>query len=94
MKIRLKLSLVMIGVTLLCISVMGIFTYLKSTQAIVNLTENSMKQVNTNKAQTISAMIAKSREAQSLLRAARKLLIYCCKLGMVELVKVISFRMR
>ncbi|AIQ73548.1 MULTISPECIES: methyl-accepting chemotaxis protein [Paenibacillus] len=67
MKIRLKLSLVMIGVTLLCISVMGIFTYLKSTQAIVNLTENSMKQVNTNKAQTISAMIAKEQRSTELI---------------------------
>lgn len=94
MKIRLKLSLVMIGVTLLCISVMGIFTYLKSTQAIVNLTENSMKQVNTNKAQTISAMIAKEQRSTELIASRSKLLIYCCKLGMVELTKEISFRMR
>lgn len=67
MKIRLKLSLMMIGVTLLCIAVMGVFTYLRSTQAIVSLTENSMKQVNTNKAQTISAMISKEQRSIELI---------------------------
>jgi methyl-accepting chemotaxis protein len=67
MKIRLKLSLMMIGVTLLCIAVMGVFTYLKSTHAIVNLTENAMKQVNMNKSQTIEAMIAKEKRSAELI---------------------------
>lgn len=94
MKIRLKLSLMMIGVTLLCIAVMGVFTYLRSTQAIVSLTENSMKQVNTNKAQTISARFRRSREVLNLLQEGRKLSNYYSKQRMVASPRGVGYRMR
>jgi methyl-accepting chemotaxis protein len=81
MKIRLKLSLMMIGVTLLCIAVMGVFTYLKSTQAIVSLTENSMKQVNTNKAQTISAMISKEKRSIELIAGRSEIVEFLLQAG-------------
>lgn len=61
MKIRMKLSVMMIVVTLISTALMGIFTYTKSTATIMNLTESSMEQANTNKAQTIGAMIDKEK---------------------------------
>ncbi|WP_340022570.1 methyl-accepting chemotaxis protein [Paenibacillus sp. FSL K6-1096] len=61
MKIRMKLSVMMIVVTLISTALMGIFTYTKSTGTIMNLTESSMAQVGTNKAQTIGAMIDKEK---------------------------------
>lgn len=81
MKIRLKLSLIMIGMTLLCIAVMGVFTYLKSTQAIVSLTETSMKQGNTNKAQTIESMIAKEKRNIELIAGETEIVELLLKAG-------------
>lgn len=66
MKIRTKLSMMMIAVTLLSIMVMGTFTQSKSTNSILDLTETSMKQVNTNKAQTIESMIDKEKRSIAL----------------------------
>ncbi|WP_342423508.1 methyl-accepting chemotaxis protein [Paenibacillus sp. FSL E2-0178] len=66
MKIRMKLSVMMIVVTLISTALMGIFTYTKSTGTILNLTEASMAQVNTNKAQTIAAMIDKEKRSMQL----------------------------
>lgn len=63
MKIRMKLSVMMIVVTLISTALMGIFTYTKSTGTILDLTESSMAQVNTNKAQTIAAMIDKEKRS-------------------------------
>lgn len=66
MKIRMKLSVMMIVVTLISTALMGIFTYTKSTGTIMNLTESSMEQANTNKAQTIAAMIDKEKRSMQL----------------------------
>ncbi|WP_405110449.1 methyl-accepting chemotaxis protein [Paenibacillus sp. FSL K6-1217] len=66
MKIRMKLSVMMIVVTLISTALMGIFTYTKSTGTIMNLTEASMAQANTNKAQTIAAMIDKEKRSMQL----------------------------
>ncbi|MBW4085746.1 methyl-accepting chemotaxis protein [Paenibacillus sp. S150] len=66
MKIRMKLSVLMIIVTLISTAFMGVFTYSKSTGTILNLTETSMAQVNTNKAQTIEAMIDKEKWSMAL----------------------------
>lgn len=68
MKIRMKLSVMMIVVTLISTAMMGVFTYNKSTGTIMDLTESAMAQVNTNKAQTIEAMIDK--EKRSMQQAA------------------------
>lgn len=66
MKIRMKLSALMIVVTLISTVLMGAFTYSKSTRTILNLTETSMAQMNTNKAQTIEAMIDKEKRSMEL----------------------------
>lgn len=66
MKIRMKLSVMMIAVTLLSTVIMGAFTYSKSTNTILGLTESAMKQVNTNKAETIAAMIDKEKRSMAL----------------------------
>ncbi|CAH1190117.1 hypothetical protein PAECIP111892_00013 [Paenibacillus auburnensis] len=66
MKIRMKLSVMMIAVTMISTALMGIFTYNKSTSTILNLTDASMGQVNTNKAQTIEAMIDKEKRSIQL----------------------------
>lgn len=66
MKIRMKLSVMMIAVTLLSTVIMGAFTYNKSTNTILGLTESAMKQVNTNKAETIAAMIDKEKRSMAL----------------------------
>ncbi|WP_019911914.1 methyl-accepting chemotaxis protein [Paenibacillus sp. HW567] len=63
MKIRMKLSVMLIAVVFISTALMGIFTYSKSTGTILDLTETSMKQVNTNKAQTIGAMIDKEKRS-------------------------------
>ncbi|ASA20518.1 methyl-accepting chemotaxis protein [Paenibacillus donghaensis] len=66
MKIRMKLSIMMIGVTLLSTAVMGVFIYNKSSETILDLTESSMNQVTTNKAETIEAMIEKEKRSIAL----------------------------
>lgn len=66
MKIRMKLSVLMITVTLISTAMMGISTYYKSTGTIMDLTESAMAQVNTNKAQTIEAMIDKEKRSMQL----------------------------
>ncbi|MGN7760726.1 methyl-accepting chemotaxis protein [Paenibacillus sp. 22594] len=66
MKIRMKLSVLMIVVTLISTLLMGVFTYSKSTKTILNLTDTAMGQVNTNKAQTIEAMIDKEKRNMEL----------------------------
>ncbi|WP_379153884.1 methyl-accepting chemotaxis protein [Paenibacillus sp. sgz5001063] len=66
MKIRMKLSVLMIVVTLISTLIMGVFTYSKSTKTILNLTETAMGQVNTNKGQTIEAMIDKEKRNMAL----------------------------
>ncbi|OKP89036.1 methyl-accepting chemotaxis protein [Paenibacillus sp. P32E] len=66
MKIRMKLSVLMIVVTLISTLLMGVFTYSKSTKTILNLTDTAMAQVNTNKAQTIEAMIDKEKRNMEL----------------------------
>jgi len=66
MKIRTKLSLMMIAVTLFSTLVMGVFTYDKSTKSMLSLTETSMMQVNTNKAQTIESMIDKEKMSMAI----------------------------
>lgn len=77
MKIRMKLSVMMIVVTLISTALMGIFTYTKSTATIMNLTESSMEQANTNKAQTIGAMIDKEKRNIQLV-AGRVRSRSCC----------------
>ncbi|WP_054941426.1 methyl-accepting chemotaxis protein [Paenibacillus ihuae] len=67
MKIRMKLSILMLVVTLISTLLMGIFTYSKSTKTILNLTDTSMTQVNTNKAQIIEAMIDKEKRNMELI---------------------------
>ncbi|KUP23472.1 methyl-accepting chemotaxis protein [Paenibacillus sp. DMB5] len=66
MKIRMKLSVMMIAVILISTAMMGVFTYYKSTGTIMDLTESAMAQVNTNKAQTIEAMIDKEKRSMQL----------------------------
>ncbi|WP_256701578.1 methyl-accepting chemotaxis protein [Paenibacillus sp. P3E] len=61
-----KLSVLMIVVTLISTLLMGVFTYSKSTKTILNLTDTAMAQVNTNKAQTIEAMIDKEKRNMEL----------------------------
>lgn len=56
----------MITVTLISTAMMGISTYYKSTGTIMDLTESAMAQVNTNKAQTIEAMIDKEKRSMQL----------------------------
>lgn len=77
MKIRMKLSVMMIVVTLISTALMGIFTYTKSTGTIMNLTESSMAQVGTDKAQTIGAMIDKEKRNIQLV-AGRVRSPSCC----------------
>ncbi|MRN52881.1 methyl-accepting chemotaxis protein [Paenibacillus monticola] len=66
MKIRMKLSVMMIAITVFSTALMGGFTYNKSTSTIMDLTESSMKQINTNKAETIEAMIDKEKRSVAL----------------------------
>lgn len=67
MKIKTKLSIMMIAVTLLSTIVMGAFTYNKSTHSIMNLTDTAMRQVTTNKAETIESMIDKEKRSIELI---------------------------
>ncbi|WP_410511876.1 methyl-accepting chemotaxis protein [Paenibacillus sp. BR2-3] len=85
MKIRTKLSIMMIAVTLLSTLVMGVFTYNKSTDSILNLTENSMKQVNTNKAETIESMIDKEKRSIALIAGHSEIVDLLVKAGNGEL---------
>lgn len=66
MKIRMKLTVLMIAITLLSTGLLGVFTYSKSTGIILDLTESAMQQVNTNKAETIAAMIDKEKRSMAL----------------------------
>lgn len=66
MKIRMKLAVTMIAVTLLSISMMAFFTYSKSTGTIEEMTDSAMRQVNTDKAETINAMIDKEKRSIEL----------------------------
>ncbi|WP_249897928.1 methyl-accepting chemotaxis protein [Paenibacillus sp. PK3_47] len=61
-----KLTVWMIAITLLSTGLLGIFTYSKSTGTILDLTESAMRQVNTNKAETIAAMIDKEKRSMAL----------------------------
>ena len=67
MKIKTKLSVMMIAVSLLSTIVMGAFTYNKSSNSILNLTETAMGQVTTDKAETIESMIDKERRSIELI---------------------------
>lgn len=66
MKITLKLSVMLIAVTLFSTAVMGIFTYSKSTHTILDQTESAMRQITANKAENISAMIEKEKRSIAL----------------------------
>ncbi|MEI2399576.1 methyl-accepting chemotaxis protein [Paenibacillus sp. FSL R10-2199] len=85
MKIRMKLSVMMIVVTLISTALMGIFTYSKSTGTIMNLTESSMAQVNTNKAQTIAAMIDKEKRSMQLVAGESEIAELLLQAGKGEL---------
>ncbi|WP_229521528.1 methyl-accepting chemotaxis protein [Paenibacillus monticola] len=61
-----KLSVMMIAITVFSTALMGGFTYNKSTSTIMDLTESSMKQINTDKAETIEAMIDKEKRNMQL----------------------------
>ena len=81
MKIKTKLATMMIGVTLLSTVVMGSFTYNKSTSSIMNLTETAMKQVNSNKAETIESMIDKEERSMALIAGQTEIADLLVKAG-------------
>jgi methyl-accepting chemotaxis protein len=87
LKIRTKLSMIMIAVTLLSTLVMGIFTYNKSTDSILGITESSMAQVNTNKAETIESMIDKEKRSIELIAEQTELAELLVKAGKGTVVK-------
>ncbi|WP_239004555.1 methyl-accepting chemotaxis protein [Paenibacillus tepidiphilus] len=66
MKIRMKLSVIMIAVTLLSTVIMGVFTYNKSTGTILDMTETAMAEMNKGKADTIQAVISKEQRSMAL----------------------------
>ncbi|WP_151736173.1 methyl-accepting chemotaxis protein ['Paenibacillus yunnanensis' Narsing Rao et al. 2020] len=66
MKIRMKLAVIMIAVTLLSTVIMGVFTYNKSTGTILELTETAMTDMNRGKADTIKAAISKEQRSMAL----------------------------
>ncbi|WP_379133962.1 methyl-accepting chemotaxis protein [Paenibacillus sp. sgz500958] len=87
MKIRTKLSLMMIALTLISTLVMGAFTYNKSTDSMMGLTETSMKQVNDNKAETIESMIDKEKRSIQLIAAESEIVDLLTKSADGELTK-------
>lgn len=81
MKIRMKLSVMMVAVTLLSTLIMGAFTYYKSTGTILDLTELSMSQVNTNKSETIEAMIDKEKRSMAIVAGEKEIVDLLLKAG-------------
>ncbi|KGE16410.1 methyl-accepting chemotaxis protein [Paenibacillus wynnii] len=87
MKIKTKLAMIMIAVTLLSTILMGAFTYNKSTSSILNLTETAMFQVNTNKAETIKSMIDKESRNMALIAEQTEIADLLIKAGKGGIVK-------
>ncbi|ULO05786.1 methyl-accepting chemotaxis protein [Paenibacillus sp. 19GGS1-52] len=81
MKIRMKLSVMMIAITVFSTALMGGFTYNKSTSTIMDLTESSMKQINTDKAETIEAMIDKEKRNMQLVAGETEITDLLLKAG-------------
>ncbi|MFC3747804.1 methyl-accepting chemotaxis protein [Paenibacillus sp. GCM10012306] len=81
MKIRIKLSIMLIAITLFSTSVMGIFAYNKSTHTILNLTESSMEQVTDNKAENIEIMIDKEKKSVALVAGQTEIAELLLKAG-------------
>lgn len=67
MKIQLKLTIVIIVVTLCSTALMGIFTRSKSIEAISSLSESAMSQMAEGKIETIQAMISKEQERMEMI---------------------------
>jgi methyl-accepting chemotaxis protein len=63
MKIRIKLALMMIAVTLFTTITMGIFTYNKSTHTIMLLTESLMGQVISNKIENLEDFVGEEKRS-------------------------------
>ncbi|MDT3426984.1 methyl-accepting chemotaxis protein [Paenibacillus forsythiae] len=66
MKIRTKLSLMILAVSLFSTIVMGIFSYSKSSNTLASMTSASMLHLNSSKSDTIAAMIEKEQRSLAL----------------------------
>ncbi|QWU18000.1 methyl-accepting chemotaxis protein [Paenibacillus sophorae] len=67
MKIRTKLSLMILAVSLFSTIVMGIFSYSKSSSTLASMTSASMLHLNSSKSDTIAAMIEKEQRNLALI---------------------------
>lgn len=67
MKIQVKLSLLMIAVTLLSTALMSQFTRSKSVESITELSETAMQQMTSGKVETIRAMIEKESDQMEMI---------------------------
>ncbi|KAA8999781.1 methyl-accepting chemotaxis protein [Paenibacillus spiritus] len=67
MSIRLKISMIMIALTTLCIAVMGGFTYFKSSDVLTGMSEEAMLSLASSKSETIAAMIDKEQRSVEML---------------------------
>ena len=67
MKIQVKLSLLMIAVTLLSTALMSEFTRSKSVESITGLSEAAMQQMTSGKVETIRAMIEKESDQMEMI---------------------------
>ncbi|AIQ12327.1 methyl-accepting chemotaxis protein [Paenibacillus durus] len=71
MKIRTKLSLMILAVSLFSTIVMGIFSYSKSSSTLASMTSASMLHLNSSKSDTIAAMIEKEQRNLALIAGER-----------------------
>lgn len=63
MKIRSKLSLMVLAVTLLSTALMGYFSYSKSAGSLGSMSDNSMLELNKSRGETINTMIQKEQNS-------------------------------
>lgn len=66
LKIRTKLSLMILAVTLLSTLLVGFFSYSKSSSSLESMSDDSMLQLNKSRAETINAMVEKEQQNMAL----------------------------
>ncbi len=72
MKLRVKLSILMITMMLFTISIMGAIALLKSTETINDLTKSTMAEINRENSTVISAMIDKEKRNIQLIASMKE----------------------
>ncbi len=72
MKLRVKLSILMITMMLFTIGIMGVIALLKSTETINDLTKSTMTEINRENSTVISAMIDKEKRNIQLVASMKE----------------------